>query len=255
MNAHRLPARHGALWLIRGWRLLRRHPRPMIAVTMAYFLVAMIINTIPRVGPFLLPLVIPMLTALLGNAYRTLDHDQLLSPEHITAGLREQRTKLLQLGGLHLLGSVILLAIGLAVVGDLDPTQDMTVEQARDMLLSLFFVVLCASPLLMAFWFAPLLTAWAGVTPLKSLFFSLIASWRNWRAFSVYGLVIMVAGMALGMLMGALLAVAGMISPKLMSLFSVLPPILMIMLLGPVLAAGIYISYSDVFHTAEVTDA
>ncbi|MFZ2629397.1 MAG: BPSS1780 family membrane protein [Rugosibacter sp.] len=255
MNAQRLPARHGVLWLIRGWRLLRRHPRPMMAVTMAYFVVAMIINMIPHLGPFLLPLVIPMLTALLGNAYRTLDHDQLLSPEHITAGLREQRTKLLRLGGLHLLGSVILLAISLAVVGDLNPAQDMTVEQARDMLLSLSFVVLCASPLLMAFWFAPLLTAWAEVAPLKALFFSLVASWRNWRAFAVYGLVIMAAGMALGMLLGALLAVAGMISPALMRVLSILPPILMVMLLGPVLAAGIYISYSDVFHTAEVIDA
>lgn len=255
MNAHRLPARHGVLWLIRGWQLLRRHPRQMIAVTMAYFVVALAINLIPHIGPFLLPLVIPMLTVLLGNAYRALDQDQMLSPDRLAVGLQERRISLLRLGGLHLLGSLLLLAVSLAVVGDLHPDQDMTVEQARGLLLPMALVALCASPLLMAFWFAPLLTAWAGVPAMKALFFSLVAGWRNWRAFSVYGLVVMGSGMALGMLLGALLAVAGMISPTLMSLLSVLPPVLLIMLLGPVLAAGIYVSYSDVFSMPEVSNA
>jgi len=44
-----------------------------------------------------------------------------------------------------------------------------------------------------------LLTAWAGLPPLKSLFFSLAACWRNWRAFSVYGLAIIAVGLLLGL--------------------------------------------------------
>lgn len=253
MNAQRLPARHGALWLLRGWRLLRRQPRPMIAVTIAYFALAMLINLIPYLGPFLLPLAIPTLTAVLGNAYRALDGDQLLSQERLVGGLRPQRQALIRLGGLHLLGSLLVLGITLLAFGDVAPKPAMNAEQAREMLKPMLLVTLCASPLLMAFWFAPLLTAWAGLPPLKSLFFSLAACWRNWRAFAVYGLAIIAVGLLLGLVLGALLAVAGMISPTLMQVLSFIPPVLMLMLLGPVLAAGIYISYTDVFGATEST--
>ena len=250
MNAHRLPARHGALWLLRGWRLLRRQPRPMISVTLAYFSLAMLINLIPFVGIFLLPLAIPLLTALLGNAYRALDRDQQLAPELLLAGLREQRANLLKLGGLHLLGSLLLFGISFLLLGA-NPKQPATAEQSIAFLESMLVFVLCATPLLMAFWFAPLLTAWAGLPAVKSLFFSLVACWRNWRAFSIYGLAIIAIGMLLGLLLGALLALAAMISATLMQIVSFIPPVLLMLLLGPVLTSGIYISYSDVFDTAE----
>lgn len=252
MNAHRLPARHGAQWMLRGWRLLRRHPRPMISVTLAYFSLAMLINLIPFVGIFLLPVVIPLLTALLGNAYRTLDRDQQLSPELLLAGLREQRANLFKLGGLHLLGSLLLLGISFFLLGS-HLKQPATPEQAMAFLGPMLIFALCATPLLMAFWFAPLLTAWAGLPAIKSLFFSLVACWRNWRAFSIYGLAIIAIGMLLGLLLGALLALAAMISATLMQALSFIPPVLLMMLLGPVLTSGIYISYSDVFDTAEPT--
>jgi len=41
-------------------------------------------------------------------------------------------------------------------------------------------------PLSMLFWHAPALVHWHGVPPLKSLFFSWVACWRNLGAFSVY---------------------------------------------------------------------
>jgi hypothetical protein len=240
------------LWLLRGWRLLRRQPRPMISVTLAYFSLAMLINLIPFVGIFLLPLAIPLLTALLGNAYRALDHDARLSPELLLDGLREQRANLFKLGGMHLLGSLLLFGVSMALLG-INPRQPATVEQATALLGPMSVFALCATPLLMAFWFAPLLTAWAGLPAIKSLFFSLVACWRNWRAFSVYGLAIIAIGMLLGLLLGALLALAAMISATLMQALSFIPPVLLMMLLGPVLTSGIYISYSDVFDTAKPT--
>ena len=41
-------------------------------------------------------------------------------------------------------------------------------------------------PLSMLFWHAPALVHWHGVPPVKSLFFSAIACWRNLGAFAVY---------------------------------------------------------------------
>lgn len=56
-------------------------------------------------------------------------------------------------------------------------------------------------PLSMMFWHAPALLHWQGVPPVKSLFFSLVASWRNLGAFTVYTLawlaVFLVSGAAM----------------------------------------------------------
>ena len=41
----------------------------------------------------------------------------------------------------------------------------------------------------MMFWHAPALVYWHGLSAGKSLFFSLVACWRNLKAFSVYILV------------------------------------------------------------------
>ena len=73
----------------------------------------------------------------------------------------------------------------------------MSPEEAQALLTDLGILLVLASPLLMAFWFAPLLTAWNGVGAGKSLFFSFVASWRNWRAFAMYGLTLAVVGAVL----------------------------------------------------------
>ena len=43
-------------------------------------------------------------------------------------------------------------------------------------------------PLSLLFWHAPALVHWHGVSPLKSLFFSLMACYKNFAAFTVFGL-------------------------------------------------------------------
>ena len=44
-------------------------------------------------------------------------------------------------------------------------------------------------PLSLMFWHAPALVHWHGVTPVKSVFFSFMACYKNFAAFTVYGLV------------------------------------------------------------------
>ena len=44
------------------------------------------------------------------------------------------------------------------------------------------------TPLFLMFWHAPALVHWHGVSPVKSLFFSLVACLKNFGAYLVYGL-------------------------------------------------------------------
>jgi hypothetical protein len=56
-------------------------------------------------------------------------------------------------------------------------------------------------PVSLAFWYAPALVHWYGVTPAKSLFFSVVAVLRNARAFLVYGLLWTALSLGVGLLM------------------------------------------------------
>src|SRR5260221_9201134 len=74
--------------------------------------------------------------------------------------------------------------------------QEPSVEALRDGSVSGAMLVapLAATPVLMAFWFAPVLAAWNRIGAVQSLFYSFFAVLRNWRAFVVYGGALALAG-------------------------------------------------------------
>ena len=245
MDARRLPARHGVLWLLAGFALFRRHPPLATAITFGYLLTVIVVNLIPKIGPFLLPLILPALTVILANGCRAIDRRQPFGSETLMKGISEQRVGLVRLGGLHLLGSS-LLVLGSSALGEpINIGDGMDPEEAMALLSELGILLVLASPLLMAFWFAPLLTAWDGVGAGKSLFFSFVASWRNWRAFAMYGLALILVG---ALAPGMILIIAGLISPVLLNIFSIALRMLLIFVLAPTMVASVYLSYRDVFR-------
>jgi len=252
MDARRLPARHGVLWLMAGFALFRRHPPLMTALTFSYLLTVIVLNLVPKIGPFLLPLLLPTLTVMLGNGCRAIERGEPFVSEVLVAGIGARRAGLARLGGLHLVGSSLLVLGGMALGGDpinlndgIDPAEAM--QLAGD----LAVLLLLASPLVMAFWFAPLLTAWDGIAAGKSLFFSFIASWRNWRAFAMYGAALVVIG---ALLPGLILIGAGLVSPALANILSVALRMLLIFILAPTMVASVYLSYRDVFQAPVAVD-
>jgi hypothetical protein len=253
MIAQKLPARHGLLWVMAAWQLLRRYPRQLTSMTMLYFLIVLLVNLLPYIGPFLLPLALPSLTVMMANACRTLDGGRVVTQEQLIHGIKAQRMHLLRLGGLHLLGSVVLLLVSQPLMQQLDPGQAKNAADFSGTGFHLILLLLIASPILMAFWFAPLLTAWHGLHAVKALFFSFVASWRNMSAFLVYGLVVTGVGV---LLPGLLVVIGGLIFPQLVGVLAIMVQMALVMLIGPVLVASIYISYRDVFvASGEVNDA
>ena len=65
------------------------------------------------------------------------------------------------------------------------------------------------TPLFMMFWHAPALVHWHGVSPVKSLFFSLVACLRNFGAFALYGLTWLFVFLGIGTVFGLLGALIG----------------------------------------------
>lgn len=251
MQARLLPAVRGVSWIYGGFRLYRRNPPMLTTLTLGYLLLVVAFGQLQPVGPFLLPLFLPMLTALIANGCRALDLG--LPRAALLSGLGARRGALLRLGGLHLIGTLAILAIDLL----LQSGESSTVVSGREggegavspldeaeMLWHMLRLLLIALPVLLAFWFAPLLTAWEGVPALKSLFFSLVAVWRNWRAFLVYAVTATLIGVVLP---GLLLLIAGLVSKPLVEMLSVVLRVLLLLVFAPVLMTGIYQSYQDVF--------
>lgn len=247
MQARSLPARHGALWLLAGFRLFRRNPPLLTAVTLGYLFLIIIINLLPFVGPFLLPLALPALAVLVANGCRAIEDGRTASGWALTRGIKENRIPLIRLGGLHLLGSILILSVSTLIAGGPESLAKLDPADEEAMLATMLRLLVVATPVLMAFWFAPLLTAWDQVSPLKSVFFSFVASLRNWRAFAVYVLAVAVVGVAVP---GLLMVVVGAISESLLKVLSVALRMVLIFVLAPVLAASVYVSYRDVFHSA-----
>ncbi len=246
MQARRLPARHGFLWLVASLRLFRANPPLITALTMAYLFLVVVVNLLPLIGPFLLPLALPTLIVILANGCRAIERGGAVGSVVLMHGVQKRRIELVRLGGLHLLGSMLILATNMIIEGGqlslLSPGKP---ADEDEMLASMARLLVVAIPVMTAFWFAPLLTAWDEVAPLKSVFFSFVASWRNWRAFAVYGLTIGVVAIVLP---GLLLIAAGAVSAAAVNIISIALKMLLFFVMAPVLMASVYISYQDVFH-------
>ncbi|MDP2809363.1 MAG: BPSS1780 family membrane protein [Rhodocyclaceae bacterium] len=254
MQARRLPARHGVLWLIAGFRLFRNNPPLLTALTLGYLFLVVFLNLLPVIGPFLLPLALPALAVLVANGCRMAERGQGVDANMLAHGLRERRVPLLRLGGLHLLGSIAILGIGMAVEGgpvSLAGLDQGNPDEGEKVLAAMLRLLVIATPAIMAFWFAPLLTAWDGVAPMKSVFFSFVASWRNWRAFAAYGLAVALVAVVVP---GLLLIAAGLISQSLVQVLSVALRMVLVFVGAPVMMASVYLSYQDVFHSAVVDE-
>jgi hypothetical protein len=190
---------------------------------------------------------------------------------------------MLRLGGLQLAGAVILVILSTALGDGTDPFADVAEStppavvgmesplpgsadsdtppasealpanpasaaaepQEAAILGALLRLMLMAAPLIIAFWFAPFLVGWDQVSPLKSLFFSMVASWRNWRALGTFTLgAILVAGIMPGIILIVISQIAGLA----LSVALVALRMMLVFLVAPVLTASIYVSYRDIFH-------
>ncbi len=200
MHVVPLSALAGWRWISRGFALLRRQPIALLAITFLNLLLLSLSVLVPFVGA-IAPLVLaPVFMVGLMRAIRTADEGSIPLPSMLFAGFREDGGRALR--PLLLLGiansTATMLALALAALfdggalmqiatGSIDEADLATLDEASLWLAAAMFVT-AYLPVQMAMWYAPLFVAWHRTPALKSLFFSLLAVWRNRRAFLVYGL-------------------------------------------------------------------
>lgn len=222
---------------------------------------------IPHVGSTIVTLLTPGLGAGIVIAGRMASQDLRVTPATLLTGFLQDNKK--NLRPLLILGAGYTVCFGLIrllafVVLGTQPSIDL--EEARTQgdnaqleLVTQYLVqktalmTAASIPVILLFWYAPILVVWHGMKPLQALFSSWVAVWRNKAAFVVYGL-------------GWLLLSLGLTSGLSLLLFALGVPQLVlaavnIVMLATVMAISFctfYPSYTSVFervspHTLEIT--
>jgi hypothetical protein len=249
VQAHRLPLRHGLFWLWGGWRLYRRNPPLVLALTMAYlFVIVLSLALTGPIGSLVVPVLLPLLTLLLGNGLQAAQQRKRLESEMLLFGLTGHpgtwailiRLGLLQLIGALLLGSVHvqLQNWGILPVWTSPP-------RLADLWPTLLVILALSAPLFMAFTFAPYLAGWQHIQAVQAVFFSFVACWRNIGAIAVWlGSALCVGALIPSLLLGAIASINAGFGDAL----ALVVNILLLFLMAPVFSASVLMAYRDIFE-------
>ena len=223
MKLHIVPARTGVDWVRQGIRVFWRQP---LALTLLFFTTTAamsLLSVLPLIGPAIALALLPTASLVMMEAAAETSLGRIPTPALILHAFRTGRQRL---GALAVLGGIyaalFLLIIGLASLADggqfarvyfgVEPlTQE--VATSSGFVASTWIVMALYVPLSMLFWHAPGLVHWHNVPPVKALFFSIVACFRNLGAFTVFSIVwfgvFIGAGIVVSLVV-TLLAVAGL---------------------------------------------
>jgi hypothetical protein len=211
----------------------------------------LLVNSLPWVGQVAATVLIPVFSVSLMNACRLVAQGSRLPPQLIFSGFDRNLRALLILGATYLACSLCILGLTTLIDGGLlfrlitvGVRPDEKVLLAGNFVLAVEVAVVMFVPVMLAFWYAPVLVAWHDLTPGKALFFSLVACLRNWRVFLVYAISFLVFGTFLpGLLLGILSTLFASAGPQ----FATILTVFVALILMPTLYASFYVSYRDVF--------
>lgn len=252
MQARIVTVGQGAAWLPFGWRLFRAAPLGWIALVFAYTLLMVVLSRVPFIGPVAAMVLVPGFTLSFMAAARAAERGAPLEFSLFLEGFRNRPWEQIALGFVYFVCVAFVLGItsfaGGAEMsggemgaggGGIDPAH-LDAVVAR-----LAIVIALYTPVMLLFWFAPMLLGWHATGVPKALFFSFIACLMNWRAFLAYGVVM--AGFAFLLPFLALLPLMLTGQFELEKAMSLL--VLLVTLAMPTLFGSFYASYRDVFGT------
>ena len=206
-----IDSKSGQTWLMAGFRLFHRQPLTWTLILFIYWASMLMFAFIPIFG-MIVPLILsPGLSMGFIEVARAVDQKTPAPPPLLISAFRSDRAKLvLMLGVWYVVELMAMFLITMVIDGGLlvewiTAGAMPTAEQMPSVQKSSFVAIALYIPVMMAFWFAPQLVVWSGFTPLKALFFSFFAVWRNKFAFIRY----LLTWIGLTLFVGAVSALIG----------------------------------------------
>lgn len=256
MLAQTLPSSAGWRWILGGIAIYRRNPLMLSMLLMAYWFAMIFLNLLPVVGLLAASLAMPGLSVGLMQAARNVDRGAQVGLPTLFESFRDNPRTLLAQGALYLCCTLGALGISALIDGgDLvryltaDNTAERVAVEDADLRWSAMLVMALLLPVMMAYWFGPVLAAWHRMPLAKSLFFSFIACWMNWRPFLSYGIGLFLLA---GVLPGLLLLIPVLLFPGSAEALLGIVTVPMFLIVAPIVFASFYASYRDIFGISEI---
>jgi hypothetical protein len=260
MKLNIVPARTGFVWVRLGIQVFFKQPLALTGLFFLFMATLSVLNLVPVLGSLASLVLLPSLGLGLMAAAQRASQGSFPMPSVLLTGLRGGQASTRPLMVLGLIYAfwfcMVLVLTSVADGGEfarmffLHGPQDEAAGSASGMELprGMFLFMLLHLPLSLAFWHAPALTHWHGITPVKSLFFSLVGCWRNKGAYVVFGLAWFAVVMAEGILVQILALLLN--SPEVM----VAGTYTVSLLTTCMFMCSVYFSFRDSFEADEVLE-
>jgi hypothetical protein len=225
MKLNIVPARNGTLWVRLGLQAFFKQPLAFISLFFLFMAMVSIASQLPVVGGTLALVLLPSMTLglMAASAHAAQGAKPPAGSVFMAAiqAVRQDLRPLLLLGALYAGCFLVVMAISAIADGGqfagvylLGRPLTREAAQQTDFQLALWIAMALYLPLSLAFWHAPALMHWHRVPPVKSIFFSLVACFRNIGALTVFGIVwlgvFIGAGIVISLVTGLMVALGAM---------------------------------------------
>ena len=236
MKLHLVPAKTGAQWVRLGLKTFWRQPLAFISLFFLLMAVISTVSVLPVIGSIVAPVLLPFMTLglMIATSVAYTDNAEGLGQAGdkrrptgsamfvaVFSTIRAEWRSLVTLGVISAAYFVVAVMITALVDGGqlaraylLDADLTPEVIQSSDFQVARMLLMCLNLPLSLAMWHAPALVHWHGVTPVKSIFFSIVALFRNFGAYALFGVawfgVFLIAGLGMGLIATVLVGVGAM---------------------------------------------
>ena len=216
MKLNIVPARTGIQWIKLGVQTFFRQPLALAGLFFMYMAAVLVLGTIPMVGAVAVVVLMPAATLGMMVATEQAAEGRFPMPSVLLSAFRagKQRARaMLVLGAIYAAILVVITLIatllfpgGAGIEAMPAPAGGTPQVQVKP---GFLFAMALQLPLVVLFAHAPALVHWHGVSPVKSLFFSAVAFWRNLGAFVTFAAGWLLFLSLLGLLLSLLFALFG----------------------------------------------
>jgi len=200
-----------------------------IILLVIYLAIMIPVSMLPVIGSVVSTLLAPVFAAGMMWGCQALVRNQDLEINHLFEGFKHNTSQLIAIGGIYM-ASLLFIAVIVVLTMDKDTVEllvkgkDLTPEQADGVLMPILIAMLLVMPVLMAYWFAPVLAGLHNLTALDAMKLSFAACLKNMLPFLLYGLIFMV-----------------------LLILAIIPVGLGLVIVVPMMMTSLYSSYVDVF--------
>jgi hypothetical protein len=235
-EVRQVDAGRGWSWIVEGYQIFKINPPMLIVLLLIYIAIAMLLNYIP-IGSLIFSLLAPVFVAGFMHGCRALENGEELEINHLFAGFKHNTSQLVTVGGIYLAGMIIIAGIiflgvvlGGGSVAALTSGNPAAAGLGVSALFAALIGMLLVIPLVMAYWFAPVLIAFHDISAMDAMKLSFDACLRNWLPFLICSLILTV-----------------------LLVLAIIPFGLGLLVMLPVMITVLYTSYKDIFNGSETT--